>query len=140
MGRFKFRLEKVLNVRETLEERAKLDWAAQERLAHEERCMQRVLEQQKEEIREFGYGQNDLHIRQEMYSYLEILDKRIEQQIFRVKQQEAVAEKAKEKYLLAQQETKKVLTLRDKQQVLFLKEELRKEQMVLDDMRSYLKK
>lgn len=140
MGRFKFRLEKVLNVRETLEERAKLDWAAQERLAHEERCKQRVLEQQKEEIREFGYGQNDLHIRQEMYSYLEILDKRIEQQIFRVKQQEAVAEKAKEKYLLAQQETKKVLTLRDKQQVLFLKEELRKEQMVLDDMRSYLKK
>ena len=35
MVAFKFRLEKVLSVREILEERAKNEWALQERLARE---------------------------------------------------------------------------------------------------------
>ena len=53
-------------------------------------------------------------------------------------EQERITSEAKEAWLRARKETKKVLTLRDKQYASFVKEEQRKEQQVLDDMRSHL--
>lgn len=139
MARFKFRLEKVLDVREILEERAKVKWAAEEQLAHEERTKLQALQDQARQIKHFGYQQREIQMRQAMYSYLDVLEKKIEEQTERVRQQELVASKAKEAWLVARQETKKVARLREKEYEEFIKEELRKEQKVLDDMRSHLK-
>ena len=137
MAAFKFRLEKVLNVREILEERAKNEWAVQERLAREERLKLARLQEQEQEIKDFGYQQSDIKMRQAMYSFLGVLKRRINKQVSRLKEQEQITSSAKEAWLVARQETKKVVTLRDKQRASFMKEEQRKEQKVLDDMRSH---
>lgn len=138
MAAFRFRLEKVLNVREMQEERAKQEWAMQERLAREERLKLAHLRQQEQEIKDYGYEQSDIETRQAMYSFLDILKVRIDRQIERLNKQERITSEAKEAWLLARQETKKVTTLREKQYASFVKEEERKEQKVLDDMRSHL--
>lgn len=138
MAAFRFRLEKVLNVREMQEERAKQEWAMQERLAREERLKLAHLRQQEQEIKDYGYEQSDIETRQAMYSFLDILKVRIDRQIERLNEQERITSQAKEAWLLARQETKKVTTLREKQYASFVKEEERKEQKVLDDMRSHL--
>ncbi|HHT67997.1 MAG TPA: flagellar export protein FliJ [Firmicutes bacterium] len=138
MAAFKFRLEKVLNVRQMMEESAKQEWAMQERLAREERLKLAHLRQQEQEIKDYGYEQSDIETRQAMYSFLDILKVRIDRQIERLNEQERITSQAKEAWLLARQETKKVTTLREKQYASFIKEEERKEQKVLDDMRSHL--
>ncbi len=139
MSAFKFRLERVLNVRGVMEERAKNEWALQERAAQEEREKLARLKEQEQEIKDFGHAHFDIERRQATYSFLDILKPRIERQEVRVREQEELAQKAKEAWLLARQETKKVSTLREKQYAEFVKEQERKEQRVLDDMRSHLK-
>jgi flagellar FliJ protein len=140
MSAFKFRLEKVLNVRGILKERAKYEWALQERLAREERHKLDRLQQQEQEIKDFGQSSFDIERRQATYSFLDVLKVRIERQEARVHEQEKLAQSAKEAWLLARQETKKVTTLREKQYASFVKEQERKEQNVLDDMRSHLER
>lgn len=138
MSAFKFRLEKVLSVYQILEEQAKQEWALQEKLAHEERLKLEVLNIQKEEARAFGYAQGDLALRQAMYGYLAVLEQRISRQTSVIAEQEALAAQAKETWIKARQETQKVSTLRENKYEEFLKEELRKEQKILDDMRAHL--
>lgn len=138
MSAFKFRLEKVLNVYEILEEQAKQEWAVQERRAHEERLKLQFLEEQKDEVKAFGYEQTDLGLRQAMYDYLAVLERRISKQIVVIAKEEALAEQVKEAWLKARQETEKVATLRENKYQEFLKEELQKEQKLLDDMRPRL--
>jgi len=138
MSAFKFRLERVLNVRGIFEERAKHEWALQERAAQEERDKLVHLQKQEQEIKDFGHADFDVERRQATYFFLTILKGRIEKQTQRVREQEEMAQKAKEAWLVARQETKKVSTLKEKQYASFVKEQERKEQKVLDDMRSHL--
>lgn len=137
MAAFRFRLEKVLRVREIFEERAKNEWALQERLAREERLKLARLQEQAEDVKAFGYQQSDIETRQAMYSFLAVLERRIALQASRLAEQEQITLEAKEAWLVARQETEKVITLRKKQYASFVKEEQRKEQKVLDDMRSH---
>ena len=139
MAGFKFSLEKVLDVKEILEEQAKFTWATEESLAREERMKLAALQEKARQTRTFGYKQTDVAMRQAMYAFLEVLEGRIEQQKDRVRQQELVASRAKDAWLVARKETKKVATLREKQYNQFVQEQLRKEQKVLDDMRSHVK-
>lgn len=139
MARFKFRLEKVLDVREILEEQAKFKWATEENLAHEERMKLATLQEEARQTRDFGYQHTTVEMRQAMYAYLKVLESRIDEQKEKVHEQELVASDAKDTWFVARQETKKVATLREKQYELFIQDELRKEQKVLDDMRSHVK-
>lgn len=139
MARFKFRLEKVLDVREILEEQAKFKWATEENLAHKERMKLARLQEKARRTREFGYQHTDIEIRQAMYAYLGVLKEQINEQNEKVREQELIASRAKDAWFVARQETKKVATLREKQYEHFIQEELRKEQKVLDDMRSHVK-
>ena len=136
MARFKFRLEKVLKVREIQEEQSKFKWAREERMAHEERAKLARLKEHEQEIREFGYGQGEVLLRQAMYEYLENLDRKVQRQTERVAKHEEAASHAKKQWLKARQERKKVSILRTKVYASFVKEELNKDQKVLDDMRS----
>lgn len=138
MRAFKFRLERVLDVKEILEKRAKEEWANQEQLAQQERVELQRLHQHKKDIQDYGYQQSDIKTRQEMYAYLEVLTERIERQKLKLTKAEELAAEMKQQWLLAHQETKKVLKLKDNEYAEFLKEELRKEQKELDDMRSHL--
>ncbi|HHU61309.1 MAG: flagellar FliJ family protein [Bacillota bacterium] len=138
MSAFKFRLEKVLNVKQIFEEQAKQEWAIQERLAHQERFQLQYLREQKQDIISFGHNHEDFKIRQATYSYLAVLEDRIEKQIIRIQRQEEKAHEAKQKWLLARQDTEKITKLKEQDYEIYVKEELRKEQRVLDDMKSFL--
>lgn len=135
MAAFKFRLAKVLKVREIREEQSKFKWAQEERLAHEERARLARLRDTEQEIKNFGYGQGEITLRLAMYEYLEALGRRIEHQEERVAVQEKAADRAKEAWFEARKERKKVTTLRERQHAAFIKEELSREQKALDDMR-----
>lgn len=135
MAAFQFRLERVLDVREILEEKAKHQWAAEERLVHVERIKLAKLKQQEQDTKTFGYQQSEIQLRQAMYSFLDRLQQEIEQQAKTLQQQEQLAYEAKQDWLRTRQETKKVTKLREKQYAAHVKEEQRKEQNVLDDMR-----
>lgn len=136
MAAFRFRLEKVLKVREIQEEQSKFRWAQEERLAHVERAKLARLKDQKKQIRDFGYSQGEILLRQAMYEYLESLERKVEAQTQRVAQQEEAASRAKEQWMKARQEKKKVSILKDRQYAAFVQEELHNEQKMLDDMRS----
>lgn len=138
MTTFKFRLERVLNVRQIFEEQAKHEWALQERVAQAERLKLQHLHEQEHEIKTYGHLQPDVAIRQATYSYLEILGLRIERQQEKLAKQEEITSKAKQAWLEARKETKKITTLRENQYAAFIKEGERKEQKELDDMRSYI--
>lgn len=137
MAIFKFRLERVLRLRETLEEREKHAWGAQMALLHESESLLTEMKQMKAEVREFGYKQADLALKQAMYTYLAVLDDRIDAQTEVVIEQRQRAEQARQAWLLARRETKKVATLREREYARFKQEEQRKEQKELDDMRPH---
>lgn len=139
MGGFKFRLERVLNVRELQEEQAKFKWAAEEQLAQEERVKLEQLREKARQIKQFGYEHQEIAVRQAMYAYLEVLSGKIEDQKQRVQEQEQAAALAKEAWFKARQETEKVSILREQQYAAFVREELQKEQKMLDDMAAKVK-
>ncbi|HHY09837.1 MAG TPA: flagellar export protein FliJ [Firmicutes bacterium] len=136
---FKFRLEKVLRVHEIREEKSKHEWAFLESSAQKARAQLAQLLQHKSEIIQFGYGHADFKIRASMYSYLSALERRIEAQNQKIKLCEKRAAEAKKAWLEARQEEKKITTLKEKHQAEYVKEKERRQQKVLDDMRSHLK-
>ncbi|HHY14540.1 MAG TPA: hypothetical protein GX521_00535 [Firmicutes bacterium] len=138
MATFKFRLERILRLRETMEERAMYTWGERMAKLHESKEQLEELFHLKEDVRKFGYKQHDLRLRQAMYSYLAVLDKKIAAQTELVKERELLAEKARNAWFSARKETKKVTILRDKEYAHFVKEKQSKEQKELDDMRPYV--
>ncbi len=138
MATFKFRLERVLKLRETMEEKAKYAWGSCMAELHASEKKLAELRRLKEDVRMFGYRQEDLRLRQAMYSYLAALDKKIAAQIQVVRERELLAENARQDWLTARSETKKVAILRDKEYALFIKEEQSREQKELDDMRPFV--
>lgn len=136
MARFRFRLQKVLKVREIQEEQSKFKWAHEERLAHEERAKLARLKEHERQIKEYGYEQGEILLRQAMYNYLASLNRKVQGQELRVVEQEEAASLAKARWLEARKERKKVSILRERQYAAYVKEELSREQKALDDMRS----
>lgn len=136
---FKFRLEKVMQVRQIMEEKRKQEWALQENAVHQARAKLEHLLDHKDEIMQFGYRQVDLQIRTSMYSYLHALDRKIKVQQLEIERCEEQAALTKKVWLTARQEEEKIVTLKERHHTEYLKEKERREQKVLDDMRSHLK-
>lgn len=136
MAKFKFRLEKVERVRQLVEEQKKQEWAIQEQQLRRQRAKLNSLLQQKNDVMEFGYKQNNIAIKTAMYHYLAVLNENISFQQTQVIQCEKKTASAKKEWFLALQEKEKVETLREKQYEEYRKKQLRDEQKVLDDMRS----
>ncbi|NLJ81211.1 MAG: hypothetical protein GX335_09325 [Firmicutes bacterium] len=139
MRAFKFRLEKVLHIRQIKEDQQKQKWALREKAARQEQAELERLLVKKNDITEFGYGQGDLRIRSAMYQYLEILDRKIKRQQLGVKKSEELARQAQKEWFLARREKEKITILKDKHYSAYRKEKLRREQKILDDMQPRLK-
>ena len=107
MARFRFRLQKVLKVREIQEEQSKFKWAHEERLAHEERAKLARVKEHERQIKEYGYEQGETLLRQAMYNYLASLNRKVQEQELRVVEQEEAASLAKARWLEARKERKK---------------------------------
>ena len=112
MAEFKFRLEKVERVRQLIEEQKKQEWIIREQELRRHKARLQSLLRRKDEVMEFGYGQNSLVIRTAMYDYLAVLGEEISVQESKILQCEQQTAAAKEEWFFALQEKEKVETLR----------------------------
>ena len=138
MAQCKVRLEKVERVRQLLEEQKKQEWIIREQELRRQKARLQSLLRQKDEVMEFGYRQNSLVIRTAMYDYLTVLSEKISFQESQVVQCEKQTAAAKKEWFLALQEKEKVETLREKHFQKYRREQQRREQKLLDDMRSHV--
>lgn len=132
MQKFRFSLEKVLDVRWTAEEEAKREYAVVQQALFEQETNLQILYQEKTELLEVPeIGVNRMQMR---YWYLTELDRQTalaQEQIYHLKQ---LVEKALEKYIHAQRERKVLEKLEEKQYDEHLLEAKREEQKLLDEM------
>jgi flagellar FliJ protein len=137
---FKFRLEKVLDMR--LQREKLLSKQYQELLAQAERERRFLLELQelqaerREELARKQRGSVEVQEVMNYFTYLEALAERIEEQVIRVREAEERAEEARQELLRASQERKAVEKLKEQQFEAWRKEQLRVEGVFLDEMAS----
>jgi len=128
----------VQRVKEIWEDKAKFAWIEANSTLHREISALEALASEKEEVESFGYKQTDLEIRVNMYRYLAVLAKRIENQQAKVYAARLRADQAKESWILARQEREVLDKLRERKFEEHRKLEAAKDQKVLDDMKPQL--
>jgi len=137
---FKFRLQKVLEMREQreklLHKRFMELLAAAEEEKRELEKLYRYQTQYREELNRKQRGAVDVNEVMQYLHYLEALARAIDEQILRVQEAEERAEEARRDLLKAQQEKKAVEKLKEKQYEDYLKEQQRAEVIFLDEVSS----
>lgn len=136
MSQFQFRLEKVRKVKKIQEEEARQLWAEKERILQSERGKLAELEKTRADTLTYGYSQLDVNLRQAMYQYLTVIDKKIKRQKSLVEQAREQAWEAKQIWLKKRQAREVLDKLREKKYQDYLKEEAIKEQKFLDELAS----
>lgn len=141
MGRFRFSMENLLNMKEKLEEQEKNNYSqANMRLqqAEEELQQTRIRYDEKQQIlrEKMCAALNVLEIRQ-MEQGLKVLEEYEKQQIKIIEQRQRELNLAREKLYEARKERKTFEKLKEKAFQLFLEEENKKEQKEIDELISY---
>jgi flagellar FliJ protein len=137
---FKFRLQKVLEMREQREKLLSRQYnELLMQLEHERRLLlelQQLQAERREELAKKQRGAVEVHEVMNYFTYLEALAERIEEQVLRVREAEERAEEARQELLRASQERKAVEKLKEQQYDAWRKEQLRVEGVFLDEMAS----
>lgn len=141
MARFKYRMQSILDIKEKLEEQARMEFAtAKVRLNEEEEKLQILID------RKDAYEEEGRSLQKDSLPVREILDNReaiermkeyIDVQIQAVRQAEIRMDEAREKLTIAMQESKTHQKLRENAFVEFMKEEEKKESKEVDELTSY---
>ena len=141
MAKFKYRMQNILNIKISMEEQAKLQYAQANRRLMEEEEKLELLRKKKE--------QYELHAKELLSENLNILDitennraiqmtgEEIKAQILQVKRAEEVAEKARQRMTGFMQERKTHEKLKEKAFEQFLQEEKQRESKEIDELTSY---
>ena len=141
MARFRYRMQSILNIKEKLEEQAKMDFAAARMHLDEEEEKLQVLFDRKE-----SYENKGRELRKSSLKVPDILENRdaiavMDEFIFLQKRQVKLAEDeleaARLKLQLARQETRTQERLREKAFEVFIHEENVKEAKEVDELTSY---
>lgn len=141
MARFRYRMQSILNIKEKMEEQAKMEFAAARMHLDEEEEKLQILFDRKE-----SYENKGRELRKDSLKVLDILENRdaiamMDEFIFLQKQQVKLAEDrleaARRKLQLARQETKTQERLREKAFEAFIHEENAKEAKEVDELTSY---
>lgn len=141
MARFIYRMQSILNVKEKMEEQARMEFAAARmRLDEEEVKLQALIE------RKEGYEEQGRELRQNALKVLDIMENRdaigmIDEFILSQREQVRIAERALEaarrKLQSAMQESKTQEKLREKAFEEFVREENAREAKEVDELVSY---
>ncbi len=134
MQPFTFRLERVRNLREHNEETARHEWANAKARWQEEQRIADALRQKRTEAADFGYQQKEPALRCAMYQYLNSLEQHLDAQLARVAEAAAAEDRCRRLWVKAKQDREALDNLREKAYQNFVRDQLRQEQYVLDDM------
>ncbi len=141
MARFRYRMQSILNIKEKMEEQAKMDFAAARMHLDEEEEKLQVLYNRKE-----SYENKGRELQKDSLKVLEILENRdaiaiMDEFIMVQKQQIKLAEDrleaARRKLQLARQESKTQERLKEKAFEVFIHEENAREAKEIDELTSY---
>lgn len=141
MAKFIYRMQSILNIKEKLEEQARMDFAqANMRLAAEEEKLQKLKE------RKHFYEDESRRLQQDALKVMDILENQnaiermkefIAIQQLEIKKAEAVVEEARLALMEAMQETKTQHKLKEKDFEEFMREENAREAKEIDELTSY---
>lgn len=141
MARFRYRMQSILNIKEKLEEQAKMEFAAARMHLDEEEEKLQVLFDRKESYENKGreLRKNSLKVPDilENRDAIAVMDEFIFLQKRQVKLAEDELEAARLKLQLARQETRTQERLREKAFEVFIHEENVKEAKEVDELTSY---
>lgn len=141
MARFRYRMQSILNIKQKMEEQAKMDFAAARMRLDEEEEKLQVLQERKEAYQEEGRGlrRDSLKVREIMENReaVAIMDEFIAWQQQQVRLAEKELEQARQRLQIAMQETKTQEKLREKAFEAFMHEENAKEAKEIDELVSY---
>lgn len=141
MARFIYRMQSILNIREKMEEQAKMDFAAARMRLDEEEEKLRALY-----VRREGYQEQGRILRKDALKVLEIMENRdavatmdvfIADQNRQVELAGKALEEARYKLQIAMQESKTQERLREKAFEEFMREEKAREAKEVDELVSY---
>ncbi len=141
MARFIYRMQSILDIKEKLEEQARMEFAtAKVRLNEEEEKLQ-ILKERKLSYEEQGreLQKSGLNVREiiENRNAIERMKELIERQIQMVKLAQIQADEAAERLKVAMQESKTHIKLKEKAFTEFLQEENKREAKEVDELTSY---
>lgn len=141
MARFVYRMQSILNIKEKMEEQAKMEFAAARmRLDEEELKLQALIE------RKENYEDEARKLRQNSLKVMDIMENRdaigmmdefIMNQTLQVNMAERELENARQKLQQARQESKTQERLREKAFEEFMQEENAREAKEIDELTSY---
>jgi len=141
MPKFTYKLQSVLNLRKQVENAAKNDLAVQlKKLSNAQKQLHMVLTEQEEGFNrlsdEYKEGIQVTRLRQYNY-YFNNVAERVKQQKESVKKASKDVDISREKLIKASKEKKILETLREKKYDEFLREQLKAEEKVTDEVVSY---
>lgn len=141
MGKFIFRLQTILNIKKQIEDGLKNDLGKAISEHEKQKEIYNKIELEREEFAKLiksksreGISIKDL---QKYGKYIEFLNHKSKQQIEIVKNAQDNVDKYREKLIKATQERKMIDKLRDKKYAEHLKEQLRKEQQINEEITNY---
>ncbi|HKM20642.1 MAG TPA: flagellar export protein FliJ [Lachnospiraceae bacterium] len=141
MAKFFYRMQNILNIKNRLEEQAKIEFALANRSLMEEEEKLARLQQRKavyeEEIKRLLDDKLQLKKIRENEAAVEVMKELIEAQILQVRAAERKVEIARKKLQNAMQERKTHDRLKEKQFEEFMQEENAKESKEIDELTSY---
>ncbi len=141
MARFRYRMQSILNIKQKMEEQAKMDFAAARMRLDEEEEKLQVLKDRKETYQEEGRAlrRDSLKVREiiENRDAVAVMDEFIAYQQRQVALAEKELEQARQNLQIAMQETKTQEKLREKAFEAFIHEENAKEAKEVDELVSY---
>ncbi len=141
MAKFKYRFQTLLNVKENMEKNVKneLGIAVQELEKQKEilRKLQYEIESQENEYRYEGERKTVILKLRQRLEYIKLIQERKEQQQQRVKEAKRNVDKIRERLIEAMKEKKVLENLKEKEWIVFKKEQEKLEQLLVDELVNY---
>ncbi len=141
MAKFIFNMQGLLNIKEKLEEQSKTEYGkALSRLEQEKNILLNLENKKQENILSFKESINSgvkPNYIDNINKYINFIDKKIEEQIKNINKAEEIVEEKRLALLEAMKQRKVLEALKEKEKENYFKEELKKEQKIIDEIVSY---
>ena len=141
MAKFVFNMQGLLNIKEKLEEQSKTEYGkALNKLEEEKNILLNLENSKKQNIVNFRESINKgvkPNYTKSINQFISLIDKKIEQQVENVNKAEEVVEQKRLVLLNAMKERKVLEALKEKEKENYFREELKKEQKIIDEIVSY---
>lgn len=141
MSGFVFKLDSFLKVKEKLEEKSKVEYGkAISKLEYEKNLLQKLINNKQQSIEKFkisiGKGVNPNFIKN-INDFIKSNNNKIENQLKKVEEAVTFSEQKREELIITMKDKKVFETLKEKEKEAYLKEIIKKEQKIVDEVVSY---